>query len=439
MHLILFGLLALVATVWYGAFAATTFPPGSGLPWIVRLEGMYFTGLCSIAMMSLSMLLATRPVWLEKPLGGMDRIYRLHKWSGILAISIGASHWLIELAGDIIKAFIGKEGRVPKVKYSGLLEQMRKLAEDMGEWALYAVLAVLVLTLWKRFPYHLWRHVHRAMPVLYLMLAFHAAMLAPPAYWTQPVGALLALFLTVGVVTSFIALAGWIGRRRQVAGTVVAVKSAGDVMEITCRLDGKWASHRPGQFAFITFDRQEGAHPFTIASANCGNQIITFFIKALGNYTRDLAQQVRAGQSVMIEGPYGRFQFDRHSPDSHQIWVAGGIGVTPFLAWLESLQSQPAEVPQADFHYCTRDRTTDPFVGRLQTLCATLPSIRLYVHGAQQGEVLTAAMFKLADARVKKAEVWFCGPRGLADALKQGLTASWKGRLRFNQEAFEMR
>jgi predicted ferric reductase len=436
---ILLGLLTLVAATWFGALAAVAFPPGTALPWILRQEGMYLTGLGSIALMSLSMLLATRPVWLEKPLGGMDRIYRLHKWSGILAISLGASHWLIELSGDIIKAFIGKEGRVPKVKYTGLLEQMRKLAEDMGEWALYAALAILVLTLWKRFPYHLWRQLHRVMPALYLTLAFHAVLLAPPAYWTQPIGALLAMFIALGVVSSFIALAGLIGRRRQVAGTVVAINCMNDVTEIACRLEGKWASYRPGQFAFITFDRQEGAHPFTISSADRGNGTISFCIKALGNYTNDLAQKLRVGQAAKIEGPYGRFQLDRHSPDKRQVWVAGGIGVTPFLAWLESLQARPEDAPQADLHYCTRDRETDPFVGRLQALCAGLPSIRLQLHGARQGEMLSSVALKPAEECRRKTEVWFCGPRTLADALKQGLNNSCRGGLRFHQEAFEMR
>jgi predicted ferric reductase len=211
------------------------------------------------------------------------------------------------------------------------------------------------------------------------------------------------------------------------------------VAEVTCRLDSHWASHRPGQFAFITFEPQEGAHPFTIASADRSDRTVTFYIKALGNYTHGLAQRLRVGQPVTVEGPYGCFQFDRHNPDSRQIWVAGGIGVTPFLAWLESWQVHPVEAPQADFHYCTRDRASDPFVDRLQALCAVLPSIRLHVHGARQGEVLTAATLKLGDDRVKKAEVWFCGPRGLADTLKQGLTASGNDRLRFHQEAFEMR
>ena len=439
MKTILFTFLAIVTSAWYLALSATAFPPDSALPWIIRQEGMYLTGLLSIALMSLSMLLSARPLWLEKPLGGLDRIYRLHKWSGILAVGFGASHWLLKLSSDIIKPLIGSAGRLPKVKYEGLLEVLRKLGDDMGEWALYAALVMLVITLWRRFPYHLWRHLHRVMPVLYLMLAFHAAMLAPPAYWTQPVGALMAVFFVIGVIASIISLAGMIGRRRQVNASVVAVNSECDVTEITCQLDKPWQAHHPGQFAFITFDRIEGAHPFTIASADRGERTITFFIKALGDFTRKLAQQLKAGQTVRIEGPYGRFQLARSKPDSRQIWVAGGIGVTPFLAWLESLQARPEEAREADLHYCTRNHESDPFVGRLKTLCAALPGIRLSIHSAKHGDVLTADALRLTDGQKKKADVWFCGPSGLADALKKGLKDSWNGRLRFHQEAFEMR
>lgn len=442
MKTILAGLLAIVSSAWCLDVVSTTFPGGSATLWIIRQEALYLTGLLSIALMSLSMLLSIRPVWLEKPLGGMDRVYRLHKWSGILAISFGAAHWLVKQSGGMIKLLIGTEGRLPKLRYDGVLEMLRKLGDDMGEPALYIMLAMLVITLWRRFPYHIWRHLHRIMPVLYLMLAFHAAMLAPPDYWTQPVGVLMAGFLAAGSIASFISLAGMIGRRRQAQGSVVSVRNEGDVTEITCRLDGQWASHRPGQFAFITFSRLEGAHPFTIASAHRGDQgdrTITFFIKALGNFTRNLAQRVQVGQPVTIEGPYGRFQLDRRNPKRRQIWVAGGIGITPFLAWLESLQGRPAEVRDVDLHYCTRNRETDRFVERLEALCAALPDVHLHIHSTEHGEVLTAGELGLGGDERKKAELWFCGPRGLADALKKGLKESWNGSLRFHQEAFEMR
>ena len=439
MKTLLAGVLTIFSAAWFLDLNSTIFPPNSATLWIIRQEGLYLTGLLSIALMSLSMLLSVRPAWLEKPLGGLDCVYRLHKWAGILAISFGAAHWLIKQSSGLIRGLIGTEGRLPKIRYDGLLDGLREFGKDLGEPALYIILAMLVITLWRRFPYHIWRHLHRVMPVLYLMLAVHAVALAPPAYWLHPVGALMGVFIAVGTGASFISLAGRIGRRRQVNGTLVSIRSEGDVTEITCELDHQWKSHRPGQFAFITFNRLEGAHPFTIASADRGDRHLTFFIKALGTFTQNIATRAQVGQAVSIEGPYGRFQLDRQHPGSRQLWVAGGIGVTPFLAWLESLQTRPADVRNVDLHYCTRDRNNDPFVTRLKALCDSLPGIRLTIHSARHGERLSADSLTLALDPRKSAEIWFCGPNGLAEALKRGLKNSWTGRLRFHQEAFEMR
>jgi predicted ferric reductase len=369
----------------------------------------------------------------------MDRIYRLHKWSGILAVVFAAMHWLLEMSDDLFKALAGRGSRIKEDELSAFAEPLRDLGEGVGEWALYVMLALLALTLWKRFSYRLWRPLHRAMPVLYLLLAFHSMVLAPASYWSQPIGMLMALLFAAGIVASVLSLSGRIGRRRQVSGSVVSVQNpTADIIEVCCRLDGGWRGHRPGQFAFVTFDNSEGAHPFTIASAERGDGTVTFAIKALGDYTRRLSRNLLPGSPVQVEGPYGRFQLSRTNRRVHQIWVAGGIGITPFLAWLESLQGEGAETVAADLHYSVRDLDSDPFVERLQTLTGTLPEVRLHLHD-KHSTPLTAEALAVGVGEVKRAEVWFCGPRGLGDTLHHGLHQLWHGKVRFHQEAFEMR
>ena len=61
----------------------------------------------------------------------------------------------------------------------GFLDILRDLAKDLGEWAIYAAIAMLAITLWKRFPFNVWRTLHRLMPIIYLTLAFHALALRP--------------------------------------------------------------------------------------------------------------------------------------------------------------------------------------------------------------------------------------------------------------------
>jgi len=44
---------------------------------------------------------------------------------------------------------------------------------------------------------------------------------------------------------------------------------------------------------------------------------------------------------VTVEGPYGCFDFEDNHP--RQIWVAGGIGITPFVARMKYLAHHPGE------------------------------------------------------------------------------------------------
>ncbi len=437
------GLFLLALT---GAWAvdALLLQPASGAawPWALRQQALYLTGVWSIGLMSLIMLLALRPAWLEGPLGGMDKIYRLHKWAGILAIGAGAAHWLIKLASTPLKALVGIEGRPARDAVLAMLADSRGLAKDLGEWTIYALLAMLVITLWRRFPYHAWRIVHRAMPLAFLVLAFHTLALAPAYYWTGPTGALLLPLMAGGAVAALLSLAGRIGQGRRVAGKVTGlVRRPGDILEVTCELGPRWPGHAAGQFAFVTFDRREGAHPFTIASApHAGRHDVTFQIKALGDFTRRLAATLREGAPVTVEGPYGRFERPADPAAGPQVWVAGGIGLTPFLAWLEAARDEPGDRPLVWLHYCVRDAGADPFVEVLRQRCEALDNVTLQVHSAAQGQRLEAASLAQGEvAAGRVADVWYCGPAGLAAALRQGLRRLGRGGVHWHQEAFDMR
>lgn len=428
-----------IIAVWGWSYFMHTSATAS-LPWEIYDNSLYLSGFLSISLMSVTMMLAMRPAWLEAPFNGLDQIYRLHKWTGILAVVFAALHWLIEMGDDVIKAMFGRGGRLPEQDFSGFVDMMRDSAEAVGEWAVYLVFAMLVLTLWKRFPYKIWRYLHRVMPALYLLLVFHAIWLAPITWWQQPVGLLMALLLTGGSLASVLSLSGKVGRSRQVQGTVQSIStSAMGITEVECQLEQKWKGHRAGHFAFVTFDRSEGAHPFTIANSDHGNRQVTFQIKALGDYTAHLNHKLKIGQPVTIEGPYGKFNFKQHKANAAQIWIAGGIGVTPFLAWLEALQNQPEQSPVAQLHYCTRDSATDPFVKRLQLACSGFVGIQLHIHDSSQGGKLTADQLLSEHKRKKAMEVWFCGPSGWAKLLEKELRERLEGTLLFRKEAFELR
>lgn len=418
--------------------------------WQLRQHTIYLTGLWSIGLMSLALLLALRLPWLERPLGGMDQVYRLHKWVGIGAAATAVAHWGAKESSGWIKALWGRAGKPAHDAVLPWLTDSRGFAKDLGEWAFYLLLAMVLITLWQRLlPYRRWRIVHRAMPLLYLALVFHAVALMPLAFWALPLGLLMGGLLALGSAAALWSLAGWIGLRRQHAARIEALTLLGSgadaPLEVTLAMPPSWPGHRAGQFAFVRFHAAEGAHPFTIASAPGalgisarGEPLLRLVIKPLGDYTRTLHGRLHAGQGVSIEGPYGRFDARGHAA-RRQVWVAAGVGVTPFLALLEARQPGAAgrrggSAP-VQMHYCTRDAQRDPLLARVQALCAQAePPVELRVYSQAQGQLLQPQDLEGSGGPL---DIWFCGPQGLGDALDAH--AARRRPWRVHRESFAMR
>lgn len=96
MKKVFWAFLALLTLAW----ALTTWlgwQPPKDVPgtwwWQLRHHGLYLTGVWSVGMMSLIMLLALRQPWQERLVGGLDQVYRLHKWAGIAAAVAMALHY----------------------------------------------------------------------------------------------------------------------------------------------------------------------------------------------------------------------------------------------------------------------------------------------------------------------------------------------------------
>lgn len=419
--------------------------------WQLRRHGVYVSGIWSIGMMSLVMLLALRQRWMDRLLGGMDQVYRLHKWAGIAAAAFAALHWGAEQSSRWVRAAWGMAGRPARDAVFDWATPMRGTAKDLGEWAFYAVLVMVVLAVWERLlPYRPWRFLHRLMPALYLMLVFHAAALMPLAFWQGPLGVLVAVLLAIGSAAALWSLAGRIGRgRNSHVGRIHAVQVLGtqagtDPLEVLCAMPARWPGHRPGQFVFASFEGLEGPHPFTIASApeGCGRTpqgepLLRLVIKPLGDYTRALHERLRPGQPVRIEGPYGCFDAQGDA-QKVQVWIAGGVGITPFLALLQARQpGMPAmaDAQPAHLHYCTRHASRDPLLPQVEALCATAqPPVSLTVHDAAKGQILTPEHLTPYG---RQLDLWVCGPAGLGKVMRQA--AQRRRGWHVHQEAFQMR
>ncbi|MDR2877180.1 MAG: ferric reductase-like transmembrane domain-containing protein, partial [Chromatiales bacterium] len=221
------GGLALLAVLWFVA-DPTVFHPATF--WALRSAMVQFTGVIAIASMSLAMGLALRPRWPETWLGGLDKMYRLHKWLGIAALVASVLHWLWAKAPKwaVGWGWLERPERGPRAPDTNLIESFLRgihgFAEDIGEWAFYAAVVLIALALIKYFPYRWFYKTHRLLALAYLILVFHTVVLFQFSYWISPIGGLIALLLAAGTWAAVVVLRRRVGADRKVPGQIMALR-----------------------------------------------------------------------------------------------------------------------------------------------------------------------------------------------------------------------
>ncbi|WP_240611649.1 ferredoxin reductase family protein [Roseovarius nitratireducens] len=383
-------------------------------------------GAAAVVAMAQTLILAARPRLLEPLFGGLDRMYRVHMWLGISAMVLMILHQQIE--PDFERT----------VRETGLGE----LAEEAGEVAFNALLVLIAISWFRRLPfipleipYQLWRFSHRFMGVLFAIIVFHQFFVDMPTRVDPSLSVMLNTFGLAGVIawvyTEFVA-----PRLRRREFTVSDISRHGDTTAVTLSPKGRTMRWRPGQFAFFRAPDAgfSEPHPFTIASAPRPDGALTLSIKGLGGWTRRLPDALRTGMRVQVEGPYGRFDFRKGG--ARQIWLAGGIGITPFLAWAESL----TETERRTIHLVHCVRTPEEAIGveTLQAAAARNPRFSYQlVATAREGRLTAERLTEMAPFALRDADLWFCGPKGLKDGILEGLKARGQTPRRVRFEHFE--
>ncbi len=390
-----------------------------------------YLGTLSLILMGLAQFMATRFSWLQSIFGGLDRIYVLHKWIGITALGALLLH-------DTIDADI--DGIAPETF-------LTDIAETFGELSLYGILILVIITIATFIPYHLWRWTHRFMGAFFALSTFHYLFIIKPFGNFEPLGLYTLFFCCIGLFGYLYTLLP-----RQLAGAgfryrISQVDLIGDNSVLTLTPDSsstgktKGLKHRAGQFAFLSIRRDglEEAHPYTISAAPRDDQSLEFTIKSLGDFTHALQRSQQTGSlvntEVFVKGPYGLFEKPRGKKTS--VWVAGGIGITPFKAWADTMTPEDAT---CHLFYCVSSADDAVHLPYLTSLATKLDGFHLHViESRTQGRLTAQQILDTVGEPASALLAYFCGPkpmrRALADGLiKQGLPAG-----QFHFEEFEIR
>jgi len=368
-------------------------------------------GLVGMSLFALTVILSARLRVFEGYFGGMNKVYASHHILGSVAFTLILFHPLL-LAGRLLST----DSRSAAL----LLLPSGNWAINPGILALVALVSLVVLTFFVTLPYHSWELTHKLMGVAFLFAAGHVTFIQSDISRDTTLRLyVLGLAAIAVAVYSYRTVLGQmlVPRFEYRVESVKAVNDRVVAIEMTPRYRAMRFS--PGQFIFVQFFQRgisTEAHPFSVSSVPEDGRL-RIVVKALGDYTSRLPA-LRRGAVARVEGPFGKFSH-HNCPNKKQVWIAGGIGITPFLSMAGTLQDSDYSV---DLYYSANNEEEAVFFDELLALAEGSDCLRVIPYFADAQGFLTARAVAELSGGLADKDIFLCGP----PAMMRGLTAQFR-------------
>jgi predicted ferric reductase len=385
-----------------------------------------------VLLLSCSLVLTTLLAPIERAFSGLDRVAVWHKRVAIAAVVLLVPHLALVTS--------------PRDPYA------TSVGSTLGSIAL---LGLVVLVVWAlapklraaRFPgpirhlarasHERWLSAHRLTGLFVIAAVAHGAVVDPALHHSTT---LRVAFFAIGGI----GIAAYLYREllaRYVIPIhdylVAEVRRPDDTtLDVLLKPERDPLAFTPGQFIFLAFGGPGGwqRHPFSVASAPSESQL-RVSIKAAGDYTRELHDNLKTGTPAKLAGPYGEFDYTGGGHD--QIWIAGGIGVTPFLSWIRALDDTFDR--SVDFFYSVSHEAAALHLDEIEAAAAQHPTLRARVIDTEKAGFLTADAAMAGRSTGADVWVYMCGPPAMTSALSDGFRALGIPASRVRWEQFDIR
>lgn len=374
------------------------------LPTIGKLFGLIGT-----ILFSLSLILSSRLLFIEKLLNGLDKLYIKHSQMGQISLMMILFHPLLlipKYADNIHEA-------------ASFLSSFDNWANNWGRLSLVLMLILIILTLYLRPKYHIWKFTHKFLTLAFFFASIHVWLVPSDTAYNLPLRIYMLTFIGLAILASlYKTIFGKFLVKKYSYELINLTSLSHNIIQIQLKPLGEKINYKPGQFAFINFKNHPigtEAHPFSFTSDPKGDYI-TFTIKDLGDYTSQL-KTIKNKIKAEIEGPYGNFSHQNLTNKS-QIWIAGGIGITPFISMIKSLS--PNSNYRIELFYCVKNQAEAVHLQELTNIAQPLNNVlKITPYFSQQSGRFTIAKLKQIADNLKDKELLICSPQPMITALKK--------------------
>jgi len=118
------------------------------------------------------------------------------------------------------------------------------------------------------------------------------------------------------------------------------------IVELLLRPGGDRLDYRPGQYVLVgDVGYQRPVRSYSLANAPRPDGAVTLLITCVpGGEMSPWLHELRAGDNLLLSGPFGSF-VDNLDQDGPRLYLAGGSGLAPVRALIESGLAQPKPTP----------------------------------------------------------------------------------------------
>ena len=402
-------------------------------------------GIAGLMLYAISLVLSARLKFMERYFGGLNRMYIAHHLTGGVALIFLCLHPIVLAARNIEP--ISREGFRLAAEFlwfhpfSFERPISQGMALNFGLIALLGTVILLILTFFVRLRYQLWLLTHKFLGVAFFFAALHVVFIQGLVSNDQFLRWYLLAWCGLGLV-AFIykTIAGRILIRQYTYKVTDITKPVHDVISFSMDPVGQRMDFQPGQFVFIRFKKNKDSvvstesHPFSVASGP-DEKTLKLSVRALGDYTKDLLS-LKPGAIAEIEGAYGKFSYKNYA-NPNQVWIAGGIGIVPFLSMAQSVKKE--KDLHIDLYYCVKKKCELIDEKQLSSM-PNLSNIdfKFIPYAEDTHGFLTADIIKQKSGNLSEKEFYICGPPAMMKDLRTQLKTQGVPSYKIHSEEFSM-
>lgn len=406
-------------------FAPSALPRFGGSTIILGSLGQV-TGLIGAAMFGLNLILSARLTFLEKHFRGLNRVYLKHSQLGQISLLLLLVHPFL-----LLQKYAGNS-LARSAEF--LLPSTNNWPQTWGILGLWLMVFLIILTLYLRPEYNIWKLTHKFLGFAFFLGALHIFLIPSDTYSFLPLRVYMLGLAGVGLLAFLYrsVFGKWLVHYYTYKVTAVTPLNQ-LVTEIRMEPVGTTMPYTAGQFIFISFkDKNIGSetHPFSMTSDPNGSTL-SIGVKNLGDYTSTL-NELAVGSIAKIEGPFGVFSYE-NSPNNNQVWIAGGIGITPFVSMARSLK--PENGLKIDFYYCFQKPEDAAYLDVIQQLpLQNMLNITPFC-GTTEGRIDVTYIENKSGPLVNK-DIYLCAPPVMIEALRSQLLSKGVPLSQIHSEEF---